>query len=612
MSDTTIDSFISEQPLEEEDRKLLETAYNRLVVFEQANRIYHDEARGAREVYRLRDPQQDAPRSDNVEYYAPDVTDDESETVEVSNQNRDKKTLQLHTLKSTITNCIADQMLAMPQAKLLPETPDKQNVSDALQDALNHIIYEVNHFERLHRRRVEDFFVTGSALMEIGWDDTASFGEGDVSLVRWPIEAFCWDPKAEDLQEARALIKVSWHPLSWYRAHYPENGRYVQGEDHLYNNVGMPSTQQANHNQEDEDQAMLMEYWYRTFDGQKYHINVAHIAGHALLQHKTDVFKHGMYPFVIDTHFVVDGQPIGEGLVGALVPMMRYINRYAKYMDTNARLSAKARLLKSTSANIKDADFMDWEKDVIPGDSIRKGIDWDWLTNPPFNGMIAQQMLNMQAQLKQDSGASQVTRGESVGSQVSGKAYSLLMQAGSKVGQANSVFLNDGFAQMTWQVLCLVSEFYDNDRLRKITGKDETFEFFGDDMTVPRYTVQVEVQQKDPARIQAQNQMFIDMYTMSAQAQQYFPVSVLIQLMNLDGKDKILPVILDMEQKGDKIRQLSEQNTQLIETIAQLQKETDALRYAQTESVGALASMGRSAQVNQGRQAVVGGMGGPR
>ena len=41
-----------------------------------------------------------------------------------------KKTLQLQTLKSTVNNVVADQMLSMPEAKLLPETAGMQDAAD--------------------------------------------------------------------------------------------------------------------------------------------------------------------------------------------------------------------------------------------------------------------------------------------------------------------------------------------------------------------------------------------------------------------------------------------------------------------------------------------------
>ncbi len=597
--DAFYDSLAGEQPLSDDERALVDLAYSRLTYFELKNRPYHSEAKGAREVYRLRDPMQDAAIEDSPEYIVDEDTGEE--TVLNGNQNRDKRTLQLQTLKSTINQCVADQMLSIPQAKLLPETPQQQNVADALQDALHHIIYEVNRYTRLYRRRVEDFYITGSCLIETGWDENASAGKGDVAIARWPIEAFCWDPGAEDLQDARALIKVSWHPLSWYKARYPETGKYVQGEDASMSDIGLPLTQIEN-SQDDEGRAMLLEYWYRTYSNGRYHINVAHIAGHALLQTKENVYDHGMYPFVLDTNFTIEGQPVGDGLVGTLIPMMRYINRYTKYLDTNLRLSSKARILARRDAKIDLDALMNYDVDMIEADSIQRGADYDFLENPPLNMMIVNQLRGMQAEMKEDSGANQATRGEPSASVTSGKMQQLLMQAGSKVGQMNSVFLNDGFSEMTWQVLCIIMQKYNNSRLNAITGRKDIFDFFDGDINLLQYTVQVEVQQKDPQRIQAQNQMFVDMYTMAAQAQQYFPVSALIQLMNIDGKDKILPVIQEMEAKADQLKQLGQQNTQLIEQLTQMQKENDSLRQIESQAIASLGTMGRSPQVNQGRQ----------
>ena len=85
--------ILDEQTLEEEDKELLERIYDRLDTFEQINRPYHEAAKDCRQVLHMQDPYQDDP--------------------EVL-QNNGKETLQLQTLKSTINNVVADQMLSMP------------------------------------------------------------------------------------------------------------------------------------------------------------------------------------------------------------------------------------------------------------------------------------------------------------------------------------------------------------------------------------------------------------------------------------------------------------------------------------------------------------------
>ena len=567
MPEKLTEATVNMQPLDDDEKQLVQEVYERLELFEQACSPYHQEAKVVREIIRLRDPYQDPP-------------------------NAKEKTLQLQTLKSTFNNCVADQMMAMPEAKLVPETPDKEEMVADLQDLVHHVVYEVNNYEETHRRRAEDMYGPGTVITQVVWDQDMCFGKGDAAIIRWPIEAFLWDPQADNIQDARAVIKISWHPLSWYEAHYPDEAKYVNAEDGEHNAVGL-TTEQQNKPSGDEPRAMLLEYWYRTYDAlaHRYRINVAYCAGGALLEHHKDVYMHGMYPFVIDVHSVIEGSMVGEGMVSELTPMMRYINRYAKYIDTNLRMSSKGRMVVRKNNGIDREALADWEQDIVEGDSVVQGEDWNWIQNVPFNGMIANQMYQFQSDLKQDSGANQFTRGETTGGIVSGKAITALQSAGGKIQQLHTGTLNNGFKQIVNMVLWLMAEFYDDKRVVMVTGRDnhmrqvtvDLMKFFGMDrgkknVTPPPYTVQVEVTSRDPLRIDSMNQMYMQAYTMAAQAQQYFPLSALFRMMNVEGKDRLLPVIEANEQQQEMMQQLQAQNQQMAEQLAQMQQENDSLK----------------------------------
>ncbi len=568
---------IGEQPLKEEERELLTEIYNRLEVFEQGCRPYHDAAREAREILRMRDPKQD-----------PEPTNE--------------PTLQLQTLKSTFNNVVAEQMQNMPEARILPETPGQQALADDLQDAVRFVVYDVNNYEQIHRRRAEDLYASGTAIIQTVWDPTMNYGRGDIALIRWPVEAFLWDTKAENIQDSRACIKVSWHPLSWYAAHYPDKAMYVNAEDGQHNQVGMPESQKDMLG-EDEGRAMLLEYWYRTFDAKakRYTINVAYCAGGALLEDHKDVYWHGMYPFDLDVHSTIEGSMVGEGLVKELAPMMRYINRYAKYIDTNLRMSSKGRILTRRGSGIDREALADWSKDMVEGDSIENGRDWAWMQHAPLNGMIVTQMLQMQNDLKQDSGANQFTRGETMNGITSGKAIASLQAAGGKITSLRTDTLNNGFREMVKKVIWLMAEYYDEDRMMLITGRDgksrqvNVYSLFGHRgkgaVEPPPYMVQIEINQKNPVRIEAQNEMFMQAYTMAAQAQQFFPLSSLFEMLNIDGKDRLLPVIRQNEQWQAQMQQMQAQMQQMQEANTQLTQERDNLRTATTQMSNALAGM---------------------
>ena len=590
--------LLEEQQLTEEERDLLDTIYDRLDIFEQMNRPYHEMAKEARKIVHMEDPLQDDP-----EMVA----------------SAGKKTLQMQTLKSTINNVVADQMLSMPEAKLLPETADMQDSADDLQDMVHYVVYCANNFEQVQYRRCEDFYGPGTAVTQVAWDPDASYGKGEIALLRWPLEAFLWDPTADNLQDCRAVMKVSWHPLSWYREHYPDAGKFVGADEGTHNRVGMTDGQEEAEHAGDEKRALMVEYWWREYNSstRRYTVSVAYAAGGALLDVAKDVYAHGMYPFVIDVHDSIEGSLAGEGLVHELVPMMRYINRYMSYIDMNLRMSSKGRLLVRRHSGIDKEALTNWETDVVEGDQIDPSA-LQWLQHQPFNSAITNMMAILQSDLKADSGANQFTRGETTGGIVSGKAINSLIQAGGKIASMRTEQLKYGFKQIVEQIIWLMAQFYDDDRVVMITGRNQqirvdTKKLFGKKtkgaVNPPPYTVQIEVSSRDPQRIANQNQMFMEAYTMSAQAQQFFPLSALFRILNLDGKDKILPVIESNEHYQEQMQQMQQQLEQMTQQMEQMQAENQNLKKTATNLSNSLSAIGNRQGGNVGNKVAEAGGG---
>lgn len=561
------------QVLSEEDERLRDEVYSRLRIWADGCKELHDRARIARQILVLQDPYQDPPDTP-----------------------KEKRTLQLQTLKSTFNNCVADQVDNVMEAKMSPETVQAQEVTDDINDIV-HYIYEYNEYSAMHRTRVEDFIGTGTAVTQIMWDEDAAHGEGEVVFFRVPIESFLWDPAESDIQNARALFKVTWHPLSWYKSHFPDKYTYISSDEHTPEAVG------ENMNQEelgsDEPKAMLLEYWYRTYDDAKgkYQINVAYFAGRALLEHHKNLYAHGMYPFVLDVHTAIEGLPVGEGMVMELVPMMRYINRYAHYMDINIRASSKMRLLVNKRSGILEDEAADWNRDVLVGDSIGEE-SIRFMTSPPLSNLASNQMLQMQTDLKQDSGQNQFTRGETAGGVTAATAISALQEAGGKQTRMRTEALKRGFKRITEQVLWLIAQYYDDERVMRITGKEDNVREIKASsarlmgrkkgaIPPPPYTVRIQIERRNPNAISEQNQLFIDAYKMSAESGQMFPLSALFSILNIDGKDKILPIIRSVENYQQVMQQLQQENAQLQQVNQDQQNAINKLKDSVVENAKA-------------------------
>ena len=564
-----------------DEKKLLEEAYGRLKIWRDSCKEIHERAKEARNILLLQDPKQDP---------------------ETKGRRMDKRTLQLQTLKSTFNNCVADQMDNMPEALMLPETKDLEEVAEDLTDVVRFVMAR-NNYESLHRRRVEDCFSTGTAVTQVAWDPDMDGGKGNVAVIRWPVEAFLWDPAADNIQDARAIFKVSWHPLSWYEQHYPEKYNDIGSDWAEYSGLGVPEAQEMDQ-PGDEDRAMLLEYWYRLYDAKKrrYTINVAYLAGGVLLEDTKDVYKHGMYPFVLDVYTPIEGLPVGDGLIQECAPMMRYINRYAAYIDTNLRMASKGRLLVDRNAGIDKDALLDWETDVVEGDRIDPSA-LQWMQTQPFTGAATQQMLQLQTDIKQDSGQNQFTRGETAGGVTAASAISALQEAGGKITRLRTHVLNQGFRSIVEQVMWLINQFYDSKRVLFITGRDENpnqrrevnadpdrlfGKHKGGALPPPPYTVQVQIQRRNPLRQQAQNELFMQAYSMAAQAGAPFPLSVLFKLLHVDGKERILPEIVAVETLQQQMQELALQNQQLNQQNAELQQGMQNLQNVNDELMASM------------------------
>lgn len=580
--------FVGEQKLSEEDEALKREAYSRLDLWETDCAPYHEDARKCRMIYRLKDPDQD-----------PKGTREQD------------KMLQLQTLKSTLNNCIADQVDNTPEAMLVPQREDLTALASDMNNVIKYVM-QVNSIKEFHRRRAQDFLITGTAVTQIMWDQEMDFGKGNISISRYPIESIVWDPAATTVQDARAIIKLSWHPLSWYTEHYPEQAMFIADDSQEHNSVGLEPMLQGLNADEAEGKALLLEYWYRRYDAEqkRYTINVAFLAGGALLGVYRDVYAHGMYPFVFDVYSEIEGSMVGEGQVHELTNMMRYINRYAHYMDVNIAASSKLRMLVRKNSGIDTAALADFSKNLVEGDVIDEEAV-RWMESKPFNGATMQQMLQFQNDMKMDSGQSQFTRGEVTGGVDAASAIQLLQNAGSKITRLRTQTLTDGFKHIVEQVLWLAAEMYKEERLVMISddlGTVRPVHLSSDylmggkhkhsRLEPPPYTVRIEITRMNPAAVQAQNDLYIQAYTMAAQAGQVFPLTALFQLLNVDGKERILPVLQQVEATTAQMQQLAQENEQLRGQVQQLNETLDGYASIVSSSPGsqdALQAMGGGA-----------------
>ena len=113
------------------------------------------------------------------------------------------------------------------------------------------------------------------------------------------------------------------------------------------------------------------------------------------------------------------------------------------------------------------------------------------------------------------------------------------------------------------------------ERLRSTNRKKAARRKRKNSFSPPPYTVQVQVSRRNPLRVQAQNELYIQAYTMAAQAGQQFPLKLLFELLTVDGKDRIMPILEQVDQQTQMLEALQQENAALKESNANLQGTLD-------------------------------------
>lgn len=523
------DIFGDTQPLSDEARAHVDRMYELYDEFDGIVSADHERIRRNRAIHELRDP--------------------------LAGEHEP----QLPVLLSTIQSKIADQMDNMPEAVLTPESPGMQEYAEDATDLVRWV-FDRNYFDGMYPRLAEDYYVAGCAVMQIHWDEDMDGGDGNVRLMRVPPDYLTWDPAARDLQDCRAIFKTAFHPRGWYVEHYPDAGRYVGGDD--YSDPDRPTDTPR------DESVMLLEAWWREYDAQSetYRVHVSHMAGRALLyDSRTDfpqgVYAHGRYPFEMCTYRDAVGTLAGRSCVEDFVELNRSANRMSKYIDWATRFAARPKLILGQGLELRDEqEITRADRQIVHVDGMVSNNNLVWMPTPQLPPAAYQMMQWSVDALKQESGQNQFARGEGGMGVTAASAIQSLQEAGAKSSRMESQRLADMYRRAVEQVLWLMGQFYELPRIVMITGKSDSpyaaeVILAGRMMLTeamdmhPAYRVNTQIRRRNPLRVESENQLILQLYEMSARSGQPLPVTSVLELLQVDGKERILPRMQEAQQQ---------------------------------------------------------------
>ena len=317
-------------------------------------------------------------------------------------------------LYATYRQELADAMEMMPEAVFLARRKEDEERAKRM-TALHRAVLERMDFEHVYMQVCEN-----RARMGVGVSETL-IADGQVRVVSYDPRGILVDPMCEEMQDGRAVFKVSYHTMDYYRAHYPKQAQRMRAEN--------PACLCA----PDEKLVAMLTAYYKTWKNGVCAVHQMKIAGGRVLydsmaQEPKGVYAHGEYPFVLWYYDRLPGTPWGFGAFDYLAPLQGYIDKLDTLVMQNIARSAKPRLMINRAAGVDVQALMDEEQDVVFADRIDESA-LRWQESAPLAPYAVQMLTAKSDMLKAESGINAVSRGEMSGNGVSGTAISVSMFA---------------------------------------------------------------------------------------------------------------------------------------------------------------------------------------
>ncbi len=451
-------------------------------------------------------------------------------------------------IQSTVENVSADLMDQVPEAYIRPESGADGYVAQVVEAVIrrNH---DVSGYPVEYQKMVHDLLVGGYCVQEVGYDPSLNSGLGGAFIRQVDDRSILFDPLCDDMQEGRAVFKLSLRTREWFKDRYPE--KYLEMGEDPYAASDAPADDILRGDRR--NSVLLLEYWWKTPTEREgmFAVHMALIAGGVVLADSRDIkpqgyFAHGMYPFVLTPLYMRKGSALGFGIVDLFEKQQRYADKLDQIVLKNAFMASHNKLLVTEASGFDEDDLKDWSKEVHRGESLN-GVTW--FSTPPLPAYLLNYIQRIREDIKEESGANDSSRGNFRQGVTAASAIQALQIASTKRARMATAKLYEAFRQAVRMEIEVEREF--NLFLRPVTivvNGEEREEHFDSALLIRQdkrgqglpmeFFISVKAAKQDPFSASAQNELIVRLLKPGG-----LEPKQAVELRNVGGKDQVLKSI---------------------------------------------------------------------
>jgi len=460
-------------------------------------------------------------------------------------------------LHNVITSKHADAMEAYPMPNILPREQGDRPEATIL-SAIVPVILRQNDFEAVYSDAMWDKAKYGTGVYKITWNASKLNGLGDIDIQECNLLNLFWEPGIKDIQKSRFFFHTEMMDKDLLEEQYP------QTVDKLKSTQFVSSSFLYDDTVDTSNKFTVIDVYYHKQGGE---LHYCKYVGDIVLystenEGKGPLYQHGMYPYVFDPLFPIEGSPCGYGYVDLCRNPQTAIDLMNTAFVKNTMVNATPRFFSRVDGNINEAEFADLTKPIVHVNGTLDEMSLRQIETTPIQSANFALLDRMIDELRQTSGNTETATGSTTHGVTAASAIAALQEASGKGSRDATKGSYRAFEKVVYLVIELIRQFYEDDRYFRIVGQagQEVFisytneriraqdqgSAFGMDMgfRLPVFDIEVQAERKNVYSRVSQNELALQFYQLG-----FFsppnadPALATLQMMDFDNKDEIMTMV---------------------------------------------------------------------
>lgn len=498
-------------------------------------------------------------------------------------------------LHNVIVSKHADAMEAYPEPVILPREESDKAQAQILSNILP-LIMEQNNFEETYSNAMWRKGKTGTGIYKVVWDSGKLNGLGDISISSVSELNLYWEPGITDIQRSRYVFQTELMDDDLLIQKYPQlegklGGSPVISSKFLYDDA-VPT----------DGKSTVIDVYYKTYRGGKTILHYLKYIDDTILYSTENenpdagLYDHGLYPYVFDALFPVEGSPCGYGYIDLCRNPQTEIDLIKTAFVKNTMAGATPRYFERMDGAVNEKEFLDLSKAIVHvngnlgEDSVRQ-IQFSALDSV-YLGVLDRTI----SELRETSGNTETANGISNSGVTAASAIAALQEASGKGSRDSTKSSYRAFGNVINLCVELIRQFYDMPRQFRIVGETGREHFlsytnaglrpqeqgsdFGVEMGLrrPVFDIKISAQKKSVYTRVSQNELALQFFQLGFFNPQVTDQALMcLEMMDFDGKEGVVRKVVQNSTAQEKLAQYQ----QLALTFAQMYRPDMAQGLAQ-------------------------------